>query len=297
MSDEATATEAPATEGTSDQTITEWEVQEVQKANDADKQPVVFVHGLWLIPSSWDAWREVFEEAGYVTAAPGWPDDPVTVEEAHEHPEVFAEKSVGEVADHYEEVIRALDKKPAIIGHSFGGLLTEILAGRGLAVASVPISPAPFRGVLPLPYAALRTASVALRNPANRSRAVPLTYDQFKYSFGNMLDDDEAKELYEKHSVAGPGKVLFQAANANLNPWTEDKVDTKNPERGPMLVIAGEKDHTVPHAIANASFKREKHNEGITEVFEFEGRGHSLCIDHGWRDVCNKALEFVQRFA
>jgi len=194
-------------------------------------------------------------------------------------------------------VIRALDKKPAIIGHSFGGLLTEILAGRGLAGASVPISPAPFRGVLPLPYAALRTASVALRNPANRSRAVPLTYDQFKYSFGTMLDDDEAKELYEKYSVAGPGKVLFQAASANLNPWTEVKVDTKNPERGPMLVLAGSQDHTVPHAIANSSFKHEHRNEGVTEVFEFEGRGHSLCIDHGWRDVCNKALEFVQRFA
>ena len=157
MSDETTATETPTAEGTSDLTITEWEVQEVAKANDTDKQPVVFVHGLWLLPNSWDPWREVFEEAGYVTAAPGWPDDPETTEEANEHPEVFAKKSVGEVADHYEEVIRALDRKPAIIGHSFGGLLTEILAGRGLAVASVPISPAPFRGVLPLPYAALKT--------------------------------------------------------------------------------------------------------------------------------------------
>jgi pimeloyl-ACP methyl ester carboxylesterase len=204
---------------------------------------------------------------------------------------------VGEIADHFEEVIRALDRKPAIIGHSFGGLLTEILAGRGLGIVSVPISPAPFRGVLPLPYSSLRTASVALRNPANRNRAVPLTYDQFKYSFANMLDDDEAQELYEKYSVAGPGKVLFQAATANLNPWSEVKVDTRNPERGPMLIIAGEKDHTVAHAIANSSFKHERKNDGITEVFEFEGRGHSLCIDHGWRDVCDKALEFVKRFA
>ena len=205
MSDTAGTDEATG-DAESDLTITEWEVQEVEKANATGKQPVVFVHGLWLLPNSWDPWREVFEEAGYVTAAPGWPDDPETTEEAHEHPEVFAKKSVGEVADHYEEVIRALDRKPAIVGHSFGGLLTEILAGRGLAVASVPISPAPFRGVLPLPYAALRTASVALRNPANRNRAVPLTYDQFKYSFANMLDEDEAKELYEKYSVAGPGQ-------------------------------------------------------------------------------------------
>jgi len=135
-----------------------------------------------------------------------------------------------------------------------------------------------------------------LRNPANRNRAVPLTYDQFKYAFANMLDDEEAKELYEKYSVPGAGEVLFQAASANLNPWTEVKVDTKNRERGPMLILAGAKDHTVPHAIANSSFKHERNNEGVTEVVELEGRGHSLTIDHGWREVCDTALEFIKRF-
>jgi non-heme chloroperoxidase len=284
------------TSGSDDRTCTEYEVQEVEKVNDTGKQPVVFVHGLWLLPNSWDPWREVFEAAGYATAAPGWPDDPETAEEAHAHPEVFANKSVGQIADHYQEVIEALDRKPAIVGHSFGGLLTEILAGRGLAAVSVAISPAPFRGVLPLPLSALRSGSPVLRNPANRSRAVPLTYDQFKYGFANMLDDDEAKALYETYSVAGPGKVLFQAANANLNPWTEDKVDTENPQRGPMLILAGEKDHTVPHAIANASFKRERRNEGVTEIVEIEGRSHSLTIDSGWREVCDKALAFIKRF-
>ena len=209
---------------------------------------------------------------------------------------MFANKSIGQIADHYQEVIEGLDKKPAIIGHSFGGLLTEILAGRGLAAVSVPISPAPFRGVLPLPFSALKSGSPVLRNPANRSRAVPLTYDQFKYGFANMLDEDQAQKLYEEYSVAGSGKVLFQAASANLNPWTEDKVDTENPERGPMLILAGEKDHTVPHAIANASFKRERRNNGVTEIVEIEGRGHSLTIDNGWREVCDKALEFVKRF-
>ena len=283
-------------ESTSDLSCTEYEVQEVEKANATGKQPVVFVHGLWLLPNSWDPWREVFEEAGYVTVAPGWPDDPLSTEEAKEHPEVFARKSVGQVADHYEEVIQALDRKPAVIGHSFGGLLTEMLAGRGLAAASVAISPAPFRGVLPLPFSELKSASPVLRNPANRNRAVPLTYDQFKYAFANMLDDEEAKELYEKYSVAGAGEVLFQAATANLNPWSELKVDTKNRERGPMLILAGEKDHTVPHAIANSSFKHERKNEGVTEIVELEGRGHSLTIDHGWREVCDTALEFVKRF-
>jgi non-heme chloroperoxidase len=286
-------TDAP---GSDERTVTEYEVQEVEKANATGKQPVVFVHGLWLLPNSWDRWREVFEAAGYTTVAPGWPDDPETTEEAKAHPEVFANKSIGQIADHYQEVIEALDKKPAIIGHSFGGLLTEILAGRGLAAVSVPISPAPFRGVLPLPFSALKSGSPVLRNPANRSRAVPLTYDQFKYGFANMLDEDEAQKLYAEYSVAGSGKVLFQAASANLNPWTEDKVDTENPERGPMLILAGEKDHTVPHAIANATFKRERRNNGVTEIVEIEGRSHSLTIDNGWREVCDKALEFVKRF-
>lgn len=282
--------------GNDERTVTEYEVQDVEKANATGKQPVVFVHGLWLLPNSWDRWREVFEDAGYATAAPGWPDDPETAEEAKAHPEVFANKSIGEIADHYQQVIEALEQKPAIIGHSFGGLLTEILAGRGLASVSVAISPAPFRGVLPLPFSALKSGSPVLRNPANRARAVPLTYDQFKYGFANMLDEDEAQKLYEEYSVAGSGKVLFQAASANLNPWSEDKVDTENAERGPMLILAGEKDHTVPHAIANASFKRERRNDAVTEIVEIEGRGHSLTIDNGWREVCAKALEFVKRF-
>ncbi|MDX6583907.1 MAG: hypothetical protein QOI10_3091 [Solirubrobacterales bacterium] len=268
----------------------------VEKANAAGKQPVVFVHGLWLLPSSWDRWREAFEAAGYVTLAPGWPDDPPTVDEAREHPEVFAKKGIGEIADHFAEVIGALEKKPAVVGHSFGGLLTEILAGRGLSAASVAISPAPHRGVLPLPLSALRSASPVLRNPANRGRAVALTEDQFRYAFANAVSEDEARELYEAYSVPGAGKPLFQAANANLNPWTEAKVDTKNPGRGPLLILSGAEDHTVPWAIANASFKRQQRNDGVTEIVEIEDRGHSLTIDSGWRGVCDRSLEFVQRF-
>ncbi len=275
---------------------TEHEVKEVAQANATGKQPVVFVHGLWLLPSSWDRWREVFEEAGYVTLAPGWPDDPDTVEEAKEHPEVFAHKSVGQIADHFDEVISALERKPAVLGHSFGGLLTQIVAGRGLSAASVAIDPAPFRGVLPLPFSALKSGSPVLRNPANRNRAVPLTYEQFRYAFANVVSEEEAKQLYETYAVPGSGVPLFQAAAANFNPWTEDKVDTENAERGPLLIISGEKDHTVPWAIANASYKRQERNEGVTEIVEMPNRGHSLTIDSGWREVCDKALEFVQRF-
>jgi non-heme chloroperoxidase len=276
--------------------ITQHEQAQVTEANASGRTPVVFVHGLWLLPSSWDRWRAVFEDAGYVTLAPGWPDDPETVEEAKEHPEVFAPKSVGQVADHFDEVIRKLDTKPAIVGHSFGGLLTQILAGRGLSAVSVAIDPAPFRGVLPLPISALRSAAPVLGNPANRGRAVPLTYDQFRYGFANAVSEEEAKELYDTFAVPGSGVPIFQAASANLNPWTEAKVKTKNPERGPLLIISGERDHTVPPAIAKASYKKQRRNTGVTEIVEIPGRGHALTIDSGWREVADTALGFVQRF-
>jgi non-heme chloroperoxidase len=284
------------TTGTIDSTITAHEAAQIARANATSATPVVFVHGLWLLPSSWDRWVTLFEEAGYVAVTPGWPDDPETVAEAREHPEVFAGKGISEIADYEQSIIRRLKRKPVIIGHSFGGLLTMILAGRGLAAASVAISPAPFRGVLPLPFSALRTASVALRNPANWNRAVPLTYEQFRYSFANAVDEDEAKELYLGYSVAGAGEPLFQAASANLNPWSEARVDSTNPERGPMLILSADADHTVPWAIANASYKKEKRNPGVTEIVKMPGRGHSLTIDAGWRAVAEKALEFVARF-
>ena len=256
----------------------------------------MFIHGLWLLPTSWEPWAEHFEDNGFVALTPGWPDDPETVEEAKANPDAFAGKSIGQVADHFETVIRQLDRRPAIVGHSFGGLLTEILAGRGLAFASVAISPAPFRGVLPLPLSALRSGSPVLSKPGNYNKAVPLTYDQFRYAFANAVDEDEAKRLYDSCAVPAPGKPLFQAAAANLNPWTEAKVDTKNPDRGPLLLVYGEQDHTVPKAIVKASFKKEKKNEDVTELVEMKGRGHALTIDSGWQEVADTALAFVKRF-
>jgi non-heme chloroperoxidase len=208
--------------------------EQIERANMTGLTPVVFVHGLWLLPHSWDRWATVFVEAGYAPVQPGWPDDPETVEEAKAHPEVFAHKTVGQIADHNAEVIRQLKTKPAVIGHSFGGLIAQILAGRGLSAATVAIDPAPFRGVLPLPLSALKSSAPVLGNPANRHRAVPLTYDQFRYAFANAVTEDEAKQLYETFAVPGSGVPLFQAATANLNPWTEVKVDTRNPERGPL---------------------------------------------------------------
>jgi len=238
----------------------------------------------------------VFAQAGYAPVQPGWPDDPETVEEANAHPEVFARKTVGQVADHCAEVIGQLNAKPAVIGHSFGGLLAQIIAGRGLSAATVAIDPAPFRGVLPLPFSALKSASPVLGNPANRNRAIPLTYDQFRYGFANAVSEDEAKQLYETFAVPASGAPLFQAATANLNPRTEAKVDSKNPDRGPLLIISGEKDNTAPWAIANASYKKQKRNQAVTEIIEMPNRGHGLVIDSGWREVADTALAFVQRF-
>ena len=278
-------------------TVTEHEAGQVARANASGLTPVVFVHGLWLLPSSWDRWAEMFETAGYIALTPGWPDDPETTAQANADPEVFAGKSIGQVADHFAAIVGSLTGKPAIIGHSFGGLLAQILAGRSLATASVAIDPAPFRGVLPLPMSALRSASAALGNPANRQRAVPLTYDQFRYAFANAVSEDDAKRLYETFAVPAPGLPVFQAAAANFNPWTEAKVDTENPDRGPLLLISGEEDHTVPWAVTNAAYKRQQRNKNVTEIVEIPGRGHSLTIDDGWRDVAGAALAFVQRFA
>jgi non-heme chloroperoxidase len=218
------------------------------------------------------------------------------VDEANANPGVFAHKTVGQVADHYAGLIGRLTKKPAVIGHSFGGLLAQIIAGRGLSAASVAIDPAPFRGVLPLPISALKSASPVLGNPANRHRAVPLTYEQFRYGFANAVSEEEARELYRTFAVPASGAPIFQAASANLNPWTEAKVNSKNPDRGPLLILSGEKDHTVPWAIANASFKKQQRNKGVTEIEEVPNRGHALTIDSGWREVADKALGFIKRF-
>jgi non-heme chloroperoxidase len=250
-------------------TIMEHEAEQVRRANATERQPVVFIHGLWLLPSSWDRWAAVFEEAGYTALTPGWPDDPETVGEANAQPEAFAHKTIGQVADHFDEIVRGLEKKPAGIGHSFGGLLGQILAGRGGPAVTVAVDPAPFRGVLPLPSSSLKSAWPVLGNPANRNRAVPLTFDQFRYGFANAVSEEEAKELYETFAVPASG--------------------------APFLIIDGEKDHTVPWAIAEASFKQQR-NTGVTEIVQIPNRGHALTVDNGWRTVADTALAFVRRF-
>jgi pimeloyl-ACP methyl ester carboxylesterase len=276
--------------------ISERESNEIEAANASGTTPVVFIHGLWLLPSSWGNWGEFFKQAGHAPLTPDWPDDPETVEQARANPDVLAKKTLKQIGDHTAEVIGGLNKKPAVMGHSTGGLLAQMIADRGLSAATVAIDPGPFRGVLPLPVSALRSAGPVLKNPLNRGKAITLTLDQFKYGWANALDDDEAKQLYETYHVAAPGVALMQMANANLNPWTEAKVDPKNPDRGPLLIIDGEKDHTVPWAIANAAYKRQSKNPSVTEIKQIPNRGHSLTIDHGWQEVAQTALDFVKRF-
>jgi pimeloyl-ACP methyl ester carboxylesterase len=276
--------------------ISERENREIQAANASGNTPVVFIHGIWLLPSSWDRWGQLFSEAGYAPLTPDWPDDPEAIGQARANPDVLAKKTLKQVADHTTEVINALDNKPAVMGHSTGGLLAQMLAGRGLSAATLAIDPgssAAFCLYRP-PRSGRWVRSWSTRSPvAARSR---FTFDQFKYGWANALDEKEAKELYDTFHVAASGISLVQMGTANLNPWTESKVNTKNPDRGPLLIIEGEEDHTVPWAIANAAYKRQRHNPGVTEIVKVPNRGHALTIDHGWREVAQIALDFVNRF-
>jgi non-heme chloroperoxidase len=275
-------------------TLIDSERHEIERANASGLTPVVFIHGLWLLSSSWDRWRQLFAENGYATIAPRWPGDTDTVPEARVSPDVFANKTVQQVADHYLEAIRSLDKPPAVVGHSFGGLIAQKIAGLGAARATVSIDNAPFKGVLPLPISSLRSAAPVIANPANLHRSVQLTFEQFKFGWTNNLDDDEARMLFDTYHVPSAGTPLFQAAVANFNPFGgETKIDTTSPQRGPLLILAGANDNTVPLAITRASYRLQSKNPGVTEIIELPGRGHSLVIDGGWEEVARLALKFI----
>jgi len=257
--------------------------------------PVVFVHGLWLHADSWGPWADLFREAGYEPFAPGWPGAADTVEEARRQPERAAGKGIDDVVGHYAQIISGLDARPVVVGHSFGGLIAQRLLGQDLAAAAVAIDAAPIKGVIYLPPSALRVAGIALRNPANRNRAVSLTPQQFRYGFGNALPAQESAALYERWAIPSPGRPLFEAAAANLVPRSAAKVDTGNKTRGPLLLIAGGRDHTVPAAITRSTRKLYHKSPAVTDFREFPDRGHSLTIDHGWREIAQEALTWLQQ--
>jgi pimeloyl-ACP methyl ester carboxylesterase len=256
---------------------------------------VMFIHGLWLHSTSWAAWQEFFEAAGYETLAPEWPGTPDTVAAARESADTIADHGIDDVTMHYTAIIEQLDEPPILIGHSFGGMIAEKLLGLDRAAGAVAVDAAQIKGVLPLPLAALHSTLPVFRNPANVHRAVSLTPEQFRFSFGNAVSQQESDELYERWTIPAPGRPLFEAASANFSLHSPAAVDTANDERGPLLLIAGGKDHTVPEVITKATAKQYRHSSAVTDVIEFPDRGHSLTIDGGWREVATTALEWLKK--
>jgi pimeloyl-ACP methyl ester carboxylesterase len=257
------------------------------------RTPVIFIHGLWLHSTSWQPWIEVFDDAGYDASAPEWPGVADTVEAARANPDTIADKGINDVTDHYKRIIEALPRQPILIGHSFGGLIAQKLLGEDYGIGAIGVDAAQIKGVLPLPLSALRGTLPVFKNPANIHHAVSLTPEQFKYSFGNALTEDESNVLYERWTIPAPGKPLFEAASANFVPNSPAKVETGNADRGPLLLIAGGQDHTVPEVVTRSTLKQYRHSEAETDLIEFADRGHSLTIDSGWRRVADVCLAWL----
>jgi len=255
--------------------------------------PVVFIHGLWLHTSSWEPWESMFGQAGYQVLSHGWPGDQETVDLARANPESVADHGIDDVVEHFASIVRDLDAGPVLIGHSFGGMIAEKLLGMDMAVAAIAIDAAQIKGVLPLPLSSLRSTLPVFKNPANRHRAVMLTAEEFRYSFGNALTEEESAELYKRWVVPAPGKPLFEAAAANFSLHSPAKVDTRNARRGPLLLIMGGQDHTVPEAITKSTLKQYRYSPAHTELLEFGDRGHSLTIDSGWAEVARACLSWL----
>jgi pimeloyl-ACP methyl ester carboxylesterase len=260
-----------------------------------NQTPVVFIHGLWLHASSWQSWADLFAREGYQPLTPGWPGDSATVAESRDNPESIADYGVDDVVDHYAAIIAELPASPILVGHSFGGMIAQKLLGQDLAAAAVAIDAAQIKGVLPLPLSALRATLPVFKNPANKHKAVTLTPEQFRYAFGNALSEDESDALYQRWTIPAPGRPLFESAGANFNPHASTKVDTHNSSRGPLLLISGGKDHTVPESVVRATVAQYRHSEAVTDLIDFPDRGHSLTIDSGWPEVARTALDWLRR--
>lgn len=259
----------------------------------ASSKTIVFIHGLWMHSSSWQPWMDFFTQHGYETLNPGWPGDAATVAACRANPEAIANRGVTEIVDNYARLIAKLPELPIVIGHSFGGLIAQILLGRGLASGCIAIDPAPLKGVLQLPFSALKASLPVLGNPFNLTKAKSLTYEQFRYGFANAVPEQEARELYERWTIPAPCRLLFQAAVASFV-GSETKVNTQNTTRGPLLITGGEKDNQAPPILGKASLKKY-HPSTVSEFHLFSDRGHSLIVDHGWQEIADYSLAWLKK--
>jgi pimeloyl-ACP methyl ester carboxylesterase len=261
----------------------------------ATKPPVMFIHGLWLHATSWEPWELLFAQAGYETSAPGWPGDSATVQQTRDNADSVGNRGIDEVTDHYAAIIDTMPVKPILIGHSFGGMVVEKLLGLGKGTAAIAIDAAQIKGVLPVPLSSLRATLPVFKNPANKHKAVALTAEQFRFAFANAVSPEESDELFERWAIPAPGKPLFEAAAANFSPHSPDKVNTDNEGRGPLLLVMGGRDHTVPEAITKATLKQYRGSSAETDLIEFPDRGHSLTIDSGWRELADTCLGWLEK--
>jgi pimeloyl-ACP methyl ester carboxylesterase len=255
--------------------------------------PVLFIHGLWIHSDAWQPWVELYRAAGYDATAPGWPGDSASADETRKHPGAVANKGIDDITQGYLDVISRLPVKPVVIGHSFGGLVAQKLLAGGAAAAAIAIDPGQIKGVRPLPVAQIRSGLPVLSRPGNKKRAVTLTRKQFRYSFGNALTERESGELFDRYAIPGPGKPLFEASAANFRKSSPAAVDTRKQDRGPLLIVGGGQDHTVPEVVARAAYQLYSDSGAITSYHALPDRGHSLVFDHGWREVADFTLSWL----
>lgn len=261
--------------------------------DDRPGDTIVLIHGLWMTALSWEHWVERYQQQGYRVIAESWPGMEGDIGQVRADTSKYESLGVTEVADYYAQIVEGLATQPIIMGHSFGGLITQLLLDRGLGRAGVAIDSAPIKGVLALPASTLRTGFPALKNPKNDHRAVTLTPEEFHYAFTNTLTDEESLKVYERYAVPGPGRPLFQAAFANFNPHAATEVDFHNDERAPLLIIAGGEDHVSPDAINRSEAKHQSKSAAVTAYKEFPGRSHYTLGQDGWEDVADFALRWA----